>query len=91
MEIILSQSGENPNKDKLIVLGIEYGRWSIISMMLKLWEKDLAFGNLANVLPRETWEYLGDALGEVSFGENASKKERKAFDGLKTLVKSVEF
>ncbi len=51
VEIILSQSGENSNKDKLIVLGIEYERWSIISMMLNLWEKDLTFGNLANVLP----------------------------------------
>ncbi len=83
---------EDPNKDKLILLAVEYERWNVILMMLKLWETNLdTFGRFGDVLPRDTWEYLREALGGASLAENSSKKQRKAFESLKTLVKSVEF
>ncbi len=92
MEMILSKSREDVNKDKLILLAVECERWSLILMMVKLWRKDMrVFGRFGDVLPRETWDYLREALEEGTVEENASKRERKAFDSLKILVKSFEF
>ncbi len=79
-------------RDKAIVLGMEYERWSIIFMMLSLWKKNLKhLERLGDVLPRQTWEELKEGLGEARKDEKGSAKRRKVFDALKKLVNSVHF